>query len=199
MKLSFPIGFLLVFRKLGRPRFTKEYGREFMMEEETHFIFAAFILLSTQPFFVGLIPYGLRSVLWSSRAFKRLISAYIPSFGGRILPLLSTVTSNATQIVNFNASLEMMIGFLFIFQAFTGGQSFLAVMMWWQYLRMRYMMSQYTKHSFASLRATLDRVLLGPGTYCPRPLGSLYEKVKGFLSGMTDPSLAQQRSMCTIM
>jgi len=199
IKISFPIGILLVIRKLGRPRFSKEYGKSFMMEEESHFIFAAFILLSAQPFFVGLIPYGLRAVLWSSRALKRLISTYIPAVGGRVLPLLSKVTDNASHIVNFNASLEMMIGFVFIFQAITGSQSFLTVMIWWQYLRMRYMMSPHTKFSFFSLRVTLDKALLGEGTYCPRFIGSLYEKLKSFLTAMTDPSQAQQRSMCVVM
>lgn len=119
--------------------------------------------------------------------------------------------------------------------------------MYWQYLRMRYMMSGSCKrafgtythymisyvndttrksnrekvcvgeevtwsavsyllslsqfvslHALATLRMQLDRVLLGPSTYCPAVIGGLYVKLCGFLERMGDPAEAQ-RTSCTIM
>ena len=65
----------------------------------------------------------------------------------------------------------------------------------------RYMASAPVRLAFSQLRMTFDRLLLGPGTYCPALIGRLYEKVRAWLESAVDPAQAQAAAgqRCTIM
>jgi len=181
----------------GRPRWSKEYGRSLITDEESHYLVSSLMLMATRPFFLALVPTCLRSGLSICKALKRLLPRYSQTLYQRFLPRLNSLTSRATEVTNLNAQIELMTGFVLLLQLVTGYQSFMGVLLFWQYLRFRYMLSSYSRQAFAQLRMTLDGWLLGPNTYAPRFVGMLYEKFKGLLAVMTD--MQRQQSPCTVM
>jgi len=174
----------------GRPRWSKEYGRVLVLDEEFFYFFAALLLLLTRPFFLGIVPTCTRSVLALCKALKRILSVYAPSLASRAMDQLNRVTSKTVDIIRFNASIEMMTGFVLLLQLFTGYQVFVSVLMYWQYLRFRYMMSNNSKMAFASLRTTLEQYLLHPK--CPSIIQFIYTKFKSALESLVNP---HQQSM----
>jgi hypothetical protein len=69
--------------------------------------------------------------------------------------------------------------------------------MWWQYLRMRYILSGYTKAAFQQIGYAIDRS-------CPAAVQPLWTKVKGFLAGMvvvptSEEEARKMKPSCTIM
>ena len=102
---------------------------------------------------------------------------------------------------------EVLQGLALLLQLVLPSRNFLATMMWWQFLQMRYMMEQQQQHpggiqtAFTGVDAQLSGLLAH--RYCPRNLAVGYGYVKSFLvnkvklpePGEPAPSL----SKCTIM
>jgi hypothetical protein len=76
-------------------------------------------------------------------------------------------------------------------------RNILALFMWWQYLRMRYILSGYTKAAFQQIGNAIDR-------YCPQPARPIWNKVRGILAGMvqvptTEEEARKMKPSCVIM
>jgi len=54
--------------------------------------------------------------------------------------------------------------------------------MWWQLLRLRYLLSSTSKVAFAQVRSSADSIFRG--RYSPAPLQMVYGKIIGYMSRM---------------
>jgi len=150
------------------------------------------------PFLMGLLPIVSRSVLFIAHSLNVILSQRLPSLHGRLRGRLQQITSNGKQIWSYNAMLEVATGMALLVQLFLPIRNILLTLMFWQYLRLRYMVSADSRFAFGRLKSFLDQKILGPTSYCPRFVGNLYTKLCSFISSMTDMTQQQQRPSCTI-
>jgi hypothetical protein len=199
LQLAIFLNLFFIFKTYGRPRFSREYAQQAMMDEKGQLAMLACVLLGARPILVGVLPSAMRSTLTLCQWLHKNANL-VPSF---LRAHIAKVVSAEHQLKTWCGSLEMVTGFLFIFQVFTGYQSILTVFLYWQTLRMRYMLSPYLRTAFSALRTTTDRLMLGPGTYAPAIVGRLYSKLVSLLSNLVDPAVQaqaeQSASRCSIM
>eukprot|EP00465_Bigelowiella_longifila_P014713 CAMPEP_0185255252 /NCGR_PEP_ID=MMETSP1359-20130426/4246_1 /TAXON_ID=552665 /ORGANISM="Bigelowiella longifila, Strain CCMP242" /LENGTH=180 /DNA_ID=CAMNT_0027838985 /DNA_START=14 /DNA_END=556 /DNA_ORIENTATION=+ len=162
--------------------------------------FPAVVLLISRPIFIGVVPLVGRSVLRLPALLERQ-----PAFISKLAkPLVAKIKANKQQMIMSLAQLEIFAGFAFIFMALTGGGSFLTVMMYWQYLRMSYMIARHpyaVQYSWAQnvtsvwnlLAYKTDGWVLGTSAV-PSVIKTGYTSLKGFLNRMTDPQAATNAS-----
>jgi hypothetical protein len=82
------------------------------------------------------------------------------------------------------ADLEIYVGVYLIVAILIGRSSFMNAIMFWQMMRLRYMMNTATQLAFQRFDATIHTYLAHQ--YCPRLVQSAYATVKTVLSGMVD-------------
>jgi hypothetical protein len=85
--------------------------------------------------------------------------------------------------------MEVYIGIYLIVVWFIGWSSLLSIMMYWQIMRLRYMINGNTKSAFGRVHARINALLSKP--FVPGILRNLYLKVSGFLSSMAEAEINQ--------
>jgi Transmembrane protein 33/Nucleoporin POM33 len=175
-----------------------EYARVVLMDEQSHVLMYSWILLMTVPSLLTLLPLAAHSVLFACRRLEKIVPVYAPGISGKLLPLTRRVTSNASHVVHVGATMEIYVMLLAVVQVFTANRNLIFLIVYYQYLRMRYLVSIYMRGAFSALRIQLDGMLVG------KPLiGTLYVKIRGFLERQgappQPPSGGSSRPSCVIM
>ena len=79
---------------------------------------------------------------------------------------------------------EVYLGFYLQAVWFIGWSNLLTIMMYWQLLRVRYMVSVNIQGAFRRLDVKISGYLSKPS--CPAMVRTVYQKVKGFMVSMGD-------------
>jgi len=187
---------LYFFRQHGRPKFTPEFGRRLAYDDSLHYGCMAFVLMLAPPFFFGILPFALRSVVFCSEAMKMIFRNFVPFLHRLLGPILQQVIDKKSECMDVSVFLEVAIGLLLLIQLPTPQRNFTLCLIYWQFLRMRYMLSSYSRRAFSATKLGLDRMFLGPTTWCPRVIGSVYSKVINWISAIGEPT---QSPSCSIM
>eukprot|EP00413_Alexandrium_margalefii_P039569 CAMPEP_0204587944 /NCGR_PEP_ID=MMETSP0661-20131031/48334_1 /ASSEMBLY_ACC=CAM_ASM_000606 /TAXON_ID=109239 /ORGANISM="Alexandrium margalefi, Strain AMGDE01CS-322" /LENGTH=333 /DNA_ID=CAMNT_0051597707 /DNA_START=40 /DNA_END=1041 /DNA_ORIENTATION=- len=98
------------------------------------------------------------------------------------------------QVMQVRADAEVVLGFVLIGGMFTGRAVMITVLLFWNFMMMRYMMSSWTQASFRKIDRVLS-VVLGriPG------VRNLYALVKRQLYSYVDPESRKGGHLCTIL
>lgn len=112
------------------------------------------------------------------------------------LPLASMIkehTTNAVQhkqsFLEQKADIEVYIGIYLIIVWFFGWSNFFQILIYWQLIRVRYMVNSNTQAAFARVDRQIMTYMNHPS--CPGIVKQLYIKIRGFLASMGD--VEQQR------
>lgn len=98
------------------------------------------------------------------------------------------------QIMKVRAYVEVGIGFLLLGGIFVAMAAPFSALLYWNFMVMRYMMSSWTQHTFASIDNTLSPMLnMIPG------IKQGYAWLKGSLYGFVDPQSKRAGRLCTIL
>jgi len=98
------------------------------------------------------------------------------------------------QVMQGRADIEVMLGFVLIGGMLTGRAVPISVLLFWNFMMMRYMMSSWTQASFRKIDALLSPVLGRiPG------ISNLYSLAKRQLYGFVDPESRRAGRLCTIL
>lgn len=89
------------------------------------------------------------------------------------------------------SDIEVYLGIYLIVVWFLGWSNVIQIFLYWQLMRVRYMMSYNIQGAFRRLDIKLSGYLSSPS--CPAMVRTAYQKMKTFLIGMTDMS-EQQRA-----
>ena len=89
------------------------------------------------------------------------------------------------------SDLEVYVGFILILMVFVGGAGLMHVIMYWQMMRLRYMMNPCTQEAFGRFDIMLQGYFNHP--YCPGVIRTGYGTVKSFMSGMTDAQAQKEK------
>lgn len=103
----------------------------------------------------------------------------------------------------FCASTEVLTGFMLILELLLPSRNFLVCIMYWQFMRARYMTETQKPYSnkvlvkaFGAMRQQLDGVFLH--ARCPGFVQRAYGKMQAFFTRMVDPVQASEQK-CSIM
>lgn len=151
-----------------------------------------------------LLPFLTRSLVFVCGGLKQILPRAAPSVYAVVAKPIEKVVSLYSQIYANNASLEAIAGFILIFNLFTPSRNFMLLIGYWQYLRIRYMLSSDSKRAFGSIRMKVEGWVNHP--MCPQLVRTVFTKVVTLMEQYTDQeALARQAEQpgimnkCTIM
>ncbi|ETK83281.1 hypothetical protein F441_11733 [Phytophthora nicotianae CJ01A1] len=130
--------------------------------------------------------------LVTSKALVPLTALIIsdPSF-----PALATRAKWAklyTRMPQVAANIDVAIGVALILEMLTPSRNFLLLVLYWQVLRVRYMISPQLQEAFRSLHAMILTVVHHPR--CPAMIAAVYGKIHAFAVKMGDVAAQQQQA-----
>ncbi|POM60779.1 Transmembrane protein [Phytophthora palmivora] len=130
--------------------------------------------------------------LVTSKALVPLTALIIsePSF-----PTLATRAKWAklyTRTPQVAANIDVAIGVALILEMLTPSRNFLLLVLYWQVLRVRYMISPQLQEAFRSLHTTILTLVNHPR--CPAVVGTVYGKIHAFAVKMGDAAAQQQQA-----
>ena len=91
--------------------------------------------------------------------------------------------SNKQQLTDLKSDMEVYIGFYLIIAWFFGMSHFVAIMLYWQIMRLHYMLSYNCQHAFSRFDQKLQSAVFSRA-YCPSILNRAYNVVKGMMAQM---------------
>jgi len=210
LKFSILLNFLLLIQTVNEQRHfphfqpegpgmlakAKVYAMLVAMSNEFHHVTTAALFLTSRPFFLCNLPQAIRSV----QAISNFFLTVMPS-----TPLGKVATRVLRQDLDgFCASIEVLTGFLLLVELLFPTRNFLICLMYWQFMRARYMTEMQKPYStkfivkaFGTVKEQLDGVFL-QSRYVPGVVGRVYAKVQSTLANMVDPVQASQ-SKCSVM
>jgi hypothetical protein len=151
-----------------------------------------------------LLPFFSRSLLFVCGGLKQLLPGKVPALWNLLRRPVEAVVERSALIFSTNALLEVLAGFVLIFNLLTPARNFMMLLGFWQYLRIRYMLSADSKRAFQIVRVKLDGWIANP--MCPAIIRTAYAKILSMLEQYTDQeAMAAQAgqggimSKCTIM
>ena len=156
MLLNLTAQAVYLLRQHGRPRWNSEYGRVMFMDEQAHFFFLSIVLINATPSFILLLPFVSRSLLFVCGGLKQILPKASPKAYALVSGPIEKVVSMYSYIFATNALLEVIAGFVVILQIVTPSRNLMLVLGLWQYLRIRYMLSDDSKKAFNTVRVRLD-------------------------------------------
>lgn len=167
--------------KYGIPKWSMYYWQPVALDDDLHSVVYCLLLLMFPDGTATQLPIILGAICWIASAAQRFPST-------QALARRVDIYSLAT----LKCDCEVALGVFAVVSITTPGGSFVFALIFWQFLRMKYMMSALTKTSFAKLRMHGD-ALLGGGF-----LGGIWEKVKRFGNYMVSTEQGQG-SGCSVM
>ena len=107
------------------------------------------------------------------------------------------VADHKGQCLDLKAGVEIYIGFYLMAGWFLGFATLFSIIFYWQYMRIKYMISIRTQTAFSLLRVKIDKFMINPSI--PGILKTGWEKIKSSLNYLTSVGQQDQApSMCTI-
>ena len=205
----------------GRPRWSQAYAGRVMQDFRAHYVFLALLFYTSRPVALALAPVLLAELGWLADYGSALLARTVPPLGRALDGLAARLVAprcnstaeqwpslaRAVRYSRWNAKslawgavCEMSVGLLLLVELVTPFRSLVTTLVFWQFMRIRYMVSPEIKTAFGALhRAIVGKV----GT--TGVLGGTYGKISGFLGHMVEmPQPGQQAgssgaSRCNIM
>lgn len=211
----------------GIPKWSASYAQRLLLDPAAQLFFFCLVFWVSEPHGLAMMPVFLLEIVHyfaylnslmqvlglsdssvvkivTSKALVPLTALVIsdPSF-----PALSTRAKWAklyTRVPQIAANIDVAIGFALLFEMLTPSRNFLLLVLYWQVLRVRYMISPHLQEAFRSLHATILTFVNSPR--CPAVIGIVYGKLYAFISKMGDAAAQQQAagagglaSRCNVM
>ena len=113
----------------------------------------------------------------------------MPPFIGKIVNLgfiknqMVKVNTNQAHLTQMKHDTEVYLGFYMIVMALLGGGNLLAVMLYWQLMRVRYMVNYGCQAGWKRLDENIKKYVLD-SPRCPSMVRTAYQKVRGLMASM---------------
>lgn len=170
----------------GRPQLNLHFAQKVMMDENTFSLLYPLISLLLPRSALFLAPMTLRSAALSAGQVCHFTKAKLPkSFLPTVTKVTQPITKRNREIVELSRTIEVYLGCWLVIGIFLRTNSFMQLLIYWQYLRMRYMLIPQTAAAFR----VVDRKIR---SYLPSSMVPYYEKLNGYLYSMVDPELQRR-------
>jgi len=178
----------------GMPRFTAEYAQEVFTDENTFHVVYPLMCFLMKPGLLWLGPLLLRSLPLGNSQLKKLMFSKARGMYQKCKPAFKYIEDRQNNFTSTAGMLEVWIAVLMIPGAlFLKFNSLIQAMVFWQYMRMKYMMSESCKTAFRKVNGTIRQKL-------PGAILGYYDMITGYLHRMGDmQSQANAGRSCSIM
>lgn len=212
----------------GLPKWQAAYAQRLVLDPATQSLFFCLVFWVSAPHGLALLPV----MLVEAVHLFAYLSALLDVLGLGANPLVTAVKTKALlplaaavirdpqfpslapqtkwarlyqRVPLVAANLEVALGLALLLELLTPARNVLLLVLYWQVLRVRYMISQPLQEASRQLHVALLTLVSHPR--CPAVIGSLYTKVHAFAAKMVDVSPPQQggagpgglASRCTVM
>ncbi|RLN62231.1 hypothetical protein BBP00_00004912 [Phytophthora kernoviae] len=210
----------------GVPKWQASYAQRLLLDPAAQAFFFCLVFWVSEPHGMALMPVFLLEMVH----FFSYLTSLLQVLGLAESPLVTLVANKAlvpltariisdpswpalatkakwaklyTRMPQVAANIEVVIGVALILELLTPSRNFLLLMLYWQVLRVRYMISPQLQEAFRILHMTILTVVNHPR--CPAVLASVYGKIHTFAAKMADPQQQQQAaggglaSRCNVM
>ncbi|KAJ0404904.1 hypothetical protein ATCC90586_001012 [Pythium insidiosum] len=207
----------------GVPKWQAAYAQRLVLDPTSQALFYCLVFFVSAPYGLAMVPvWLLEMVHWvaylgnllvvlrvadsplvaalTTKALLPLTAAIISEPALPSLPTQSKWAKVYHRMPQVAATVEVAIGLAIAFELLTPARNFLLVMLYWQLLRVRYMISPPLQDAFRRLNASILSITSHPR--CPPVVGRLYSKIRSFATSMTDVAQQQQAaagSRCSVM
>jgi hypothetical protein len=213
----------------GVPKWNAAYAQRLLLDPATQAFFFCLVFWVSAPHGMAMMPIFLLEMvhfftylqsllqvlgladsapvtLVTSKALVPLTALIISDPGFAALPTRAKWAKLYTRMPQVAANIDVAIGVALILELLTPARNFLLLVLYWQVLRVRYMISPQLQEAFRSLHATILTVVNHPR--CPALIGAAYGKIHAFAVKMSDAAQQQQQaaggagglaSRCSIM
>ncbi|TMW60948.1 hypothetical protein Poli38472_000990 [Pythium oligandrum] len=210
----------------GVPKLQATYAQRLVMDPTTQSLFYCLVFWVSAPYGLAMVPVFLIEMVHFFSYLSNILivlkldnSPLVTLITTKaLLPLTATIISDPSfpnlptqskwaklyhRMPQVTANIEVAIGISIVFELLTPARNFLLVLLYWQLLRVRYMISPPLQEAFRHLNASILSLTSHPR--CPAVVGQLYAKASKFAANTTDMSQQQQaaangaRPRCTIM
>ena len=113
----------------------------------------------------------------------------MPSFVSKIVNLgfikgqMVKANTNQPRLSQMKHDIEVCLGFYMIVMALLGGSNLLAIMLYWQLMRVRYMVNYGCQAAWKRLDENIKKSVLD-SPRCPGMVRTVYQKVRGLMASM---------------
>jgi len=178
----------------GMPRFTADYAQQLFTDENTFHVIYPLMCFLMKPGLLWLSPMLLRSLPLGNNQLKDLMFSKAHGMYLKCKPAFRYIENRQGNFTSTADLVEVWIAILMIPGAFfLKYNSLIQAMVFWQYMRMKYMTSESCKHAFRKVNATIRPKL-------PGAILGYYDMITGYLHKMGDmQSQANTGRSCNIM
>ncbi|CAI5728262.1 unnamed protein product [Hyaloperonospora brassicae] len=213
----------------GVPRWSATYAERLFLDPATQAFFFCLVFWLSPPHSLAMAPVFLQDMvhyftyLQSLLQVMGLADAKVVTLvtSKALVPLTALIISDSSfpalstrakwaklysRMPQVAANIDLAIGFAMIVELLLPSRNFLLLVLYWQVMRVRYMISPPLQEAFRSLHATILSVVNHPR--CPAVVRSVYERIGAFIVKMGDATSQQQQgasglgglaSRCNIM
>ncbi|RHY58915.1 hypothetical protein DYB26_004565 [Aphanomyces astaci] len=184
----------------GTPKLNQAYAQRLIMDPATQSLLFALLFWFSTPYGLALFPVVANELVHFASFAGSLLLAVNSSLGStlethvfdRVMPFVvwAAVYHRVPSLV---ATLEVAIGLSLILELLTPNRNFMLLLVYWQLLRIRYMISPQLKNAFADLDRVVTTAAFHPRS--PPIVGTAYSKLKDMLAKMVAvPEPGQQQA-----
>jgi len=209
----------------GMPKFNMQYASVLLKDTNMQRLFLCLLLFIHRPSILALSSILLTEILLAGWEMAAILMYCAPALARQSAPAVNKAMAAicndlmwnqkslaekwkvaSPRFAQLSALAEVVNGLMLLLELLTPKRNLLGLMMYWQYLQMRYMIEKANQGTPGQLMAAFGMVdaritKFTQHRMCPSLIGTLYAKVKGFLENQTKlPEPGQsRRPRCTIM
>lgn len=211
----------------GVPKWQAAYAQRLVMDPSTQALFFCLVFWVSAPFSLAMIPVFLIEMVHFAAYVASLLQVlkltHVSAAASKLLsPAVGAIISDPTfatlptqskwaklyhRMPQVAASVEVGIGIALLVEMLTPARNFLLTILYWQLLRVRYMINPQLQEAFRVLNTSILSVVHHPK--CPAVVASVYGRIQKFAISMADVQQQQQQaaaggagglaSKCTVM
>ncbi|CAM9234427.1 unnamed protein product [Pylaiella littoralis] len=199
----------------GRLRFDTEYAAGVATDPACQTIMTALLFVVNRPYLVGILPMVLLELtdfLWflsgllqmSPGVFFEKLDEGVNRFGGAVFGVPNWGSRSVSdrwsaakgKASEWGAWVEVMFGMMLVAELLLPRRNFVMLALYWQTLRMKYMINSTTGRGYTQASASFDAAfrtldarikVVTAKRRCPKAVGDAYNTIKGRLASLVAP------------
>ena len=154
------VGLLLrTIRLCGKPQWKIEYAQILFTNETFQTLLSTLVLFIDRFNYYLMLPCGISVLVYVCENMKAMNNPMLSGFMGYI----DTIVNKKTDLIQCKAHVEVAIGFLLVIGFFFKINSFILPIIYWQLMKMKYVMNPNLQVSFHILNEKVNEIKNKPG------------------------------------
>jgi len=207
---SIAMHLLNLFQKYGLPKFNMEYASRLLPDPSAMYLFLSVLLISSRPYLLAMAPLVLVELTHYTADICKYGQQNLPQMQSQLLPMIGkffpgasnpaaalaemfsprSVSKINSQVLVAASIAEILEGIYLIVELILPSRNIMFLVLWWQYLQMRYMLDRSGNIKIAFSTVDQKIVQLLTNRLCPPSLFGFYRKLTDFLAKQAVPPTA---------